>query len=106
MKSPLVRRIATLGLAGTALVSLTAGTGAQAFAAENGSTTPAQATAFPALNPAALQAAIETRPTDGASGAIARIGEPGQLWKGSTPRPTSTTSSAICSRAACCPPGS
>jgi D-alanyl-D-alanine carboxypeptidase len=84
MKSQLVRRIATLGLAGTALVTLTAGTGAQAFAARNGSTTPSQTSAFPALNPAALQAAIETRPTDGASGAIARIGEPGRLWKGST----------------------
>ncbi|MDH6132480.1 D-alanyl-D-alanine carboxypeptidase [Kitasatospora sp. MAA4] len=81
--NPLVRRIATLGLAGTALLSTTAATGTQAFAAD-AAASPAAAALFPPLDPAALQAAIQTRPTDGASGAIARIGEPGQLWTGST----------------------
>ncbi|MFG2843084.1 serine hydrolase domain-containing protein [Kitasatospora sp. NPDC048296] len=79
---PLARRAAALGLACSALVGLTAASGAQAFAASGtGSTT---TTAFPALNPAALQAAIETRPSDNASGAVALVAEPGQLWKGST----------------------
>ncbi|MFE5583323.1 serine hydrolase domain-containing protein [Kitasatospora sp. NPDC056531] len=79
---PLARRAAALGLACSALVGLTAASGAQAFAASGtGSTT---TTAFPVLNPAALQAAIETRPSDNASGAVALVAEPGQLWKGST----------------------
>ncbi|WP_051967572.1 serine hydrolase domain-containing protein [Kitasatospora mediocidica] len=85
--NPLVRRIATLGLAGTALLSATAATAAPAFAADTAQATAARDTAaprFPPLNPAALLAALQTRPTDGSSGAIARVGEPGQLWQGST----------------------
>ncbi|MEU5540095.1 serine hydrolase domain-containing protein [Streptomyces sp. NPDC020362] len=77
-----VRRAAALGLAGLALVGLGAGAGGPAFAAGDGR--PVTTRALPTLDPAALQAAIETRPTDGASGAIARVGEPGRLWKGST----------------------
>ncbi|MFJ8477637.1 serine hydrolase domain-containing protein [Kitasatospora sp. NPDC094011] len=79
---PFARRAAALGLACSALVGLTAASGAQAFAA-GGANSPT-ATAFPPLDPAALQAAIETRPTDGASGAVALVAEPGQVWKGST----------------------
>ncbi|MDH6138982.1 D-alanyl-D-alanine carboxypeptidase [Kitasatospora sp. GP30] len=82
---PLARRAATLGLACTALIGLTAGTGAQAFAAgAPASTHPNTATAFPPLDPTALRAALQTHPTDGTAGAIARVGEPGQLWTGST----------------------
>ncbi|MER5549112.1 serine hydrolase domain-containing protein [Streptomyces sp. NPDC002589] len=79
---PLACRAATLALACASLAGLTVGSGAQAFAASgpNSSAT----TAFPALNPAALEAAIQTRPSDGAAGAIVRVGEPGQLWRGST----------------------
>ncbi|MFF2141759.1 serine hydrolase domain-containing protein [Kitasatospora sp. NPDC058190] len=77
---PLARRAAALGLACSALVGLTAASGAQAFAAGGPGTT----TAFPPLNPAALEAALQTRPGDGAAGAIARVVEAGQLWKGST----------------------
>lgn len=83
---PLARRAATLALACSALTGLTAlsvgAGGAQAFAA-SGPNSGATA-AFPALNPAALEAAIQTRPADGSAGAIVRVGEPGQLWKGST----------------------
>ncbi|OIK07220.1 serine hydrolase domain-containing protein [Streptomyces monashensis] len=79
---PLTRRAAALGLACSALVGVTAGSGASAFAADG--TSSSAATAFPALNPSALEAAIQTRPSDNASGAIARVAEPGQLWKGST----------------------
>ncbi|MER7843779.1 serine hydrolase domain-containing protein [Kitasatospora sp. NPDC096077] len=79
---PFARRTAALGLACSALVGVTTATGAQAFAA-SGADSPT-ATAFPPLDPAALQAAIETRPSDGASGAIALVAEPGQVWKGST----------------------
>ncbi|MGC0418053.1 serine hydrolase domain-containing protein [Embleya sp. AB8] len=70
----LVRRIATLGLVGGALLALTAASGTAAPAAP----------AFPALDPDALQAAIETQAGDGSAGAIARVGEPGRLWQGST----------------------
>ncbi|MET8623624.1 serine hydrolase domain-containing protein [Kitasatospora sp. NPDC004669] len=77
---PLARRAAALALACSAVVGLTAASGAQAFAEGGSSTT----TAFPSLNPAALEAAIQTRATDGAAGAVVRVGEPGQLWKGST----------------------
>ncbi|GAA2134023.1 serine hydrolase domain-containing protein [Kitasatospora kazusensis] len=85
----LVRRIATLGLAGAALAAGAAGTGVPAFAAG-----PAAAVVGPAgagagaglapLDPAALDAALATRPGDAAAGAVARVGEPGQLWRGAT----------------------
>ncbi|MDF3300169.1 serine hydrolase domain-containing protein [Streptomyces tropicalis] len=78
----IARRVAALGLVGAALVALGAGSGAQAFAASGAR--PGTSGVLPALDPPALQAAIETRPADGVSGAIARVGEPGQLWKGST----------------------
>ncbi|MBD0689440.1 serine hydrolase domain-containing protein [Streptomyces sp. CBMA123] len=79
---PFARRAAALGLACSAVVGLTAVSGAQAFAASGGNST--AATAFPALDPAALQAALETRPSDNAAGAVALVAEPGQSWKGST----------------------
>ncbi|MFF3920574.1 serine hydrolase domain-containing protein [Streptomyces sp. NPDC001852] len=78
----LAHRVAAVGLVGAALAGLGAGFGPQAFAA--GGTRASSAPAFPSLDPAALQAAIQTRPTDDAAGAIARVEEPGQLWKGST----------------------
>jgi D-alanyl-D-alanine carboxypeptidase len=81
MKS-LARHVAALGLVGSAVIGMGAGSAAQAFAV--GDARPGAAEVFPRLDPAALQSAIESRPTDGASGAIARVGEPGQLWKGST----------------------
>lgn len=83
----LVRRIATLSLACSALVATTAAGGATAFAdapAASGGGAPASASGFPALDPAALQAAIDIRPGDQAVGAIARVAEPGQLWRGSS----------------------
>lgn len=79
---PLARRVAALGLIGSAVIGMGAGSAAQAFAVSNAGTGAAKV--FPSLDPATLQAAIETRPADGAAGAIARVGEPGQLWKGST----------------------
>ncbi|WBO65255.1 serine hydrolase domain-containing protein [Streptomyces camelliae] len=81
---PLARRAVTLGLVGSALIGigLGAGPGAQALAASDAR--PGATRAFPSLDPPALQAAIETRPADNTSGAIARVGEPGQLWQGST----------------------
>lgn len=74
---PLARRAAVLAIACSTLAGLAAVSGEAASAA---STAPA----FPPLNPAALQAAIQTRPTDNAAGDIVRVGEPGALWKGST----------------------
>ncbi|MCQ4040889.1 serine hydrolase domain-containing protein [Streptantibioticus rubrisoli] len=79
---PLAHRVTALSLVGAAFVGLTAGSGTQAFAATSARTS--TVIAFPSLDPSALQAAIQTRPTDDTSGAIARVGEPGQLWKGST----------------------
>ncbi|MFI9156727.1 serine hydrolase domain-containing protein [Kitasatospora aureofaciens] len=80
---PFVRRAAALGLACSAVVGITAVSSAQAFAADSTGAGTA-ATAFPPLDPAALQAAIETRPSDNSSGAVALVAEPGQVWKGST----------------------
>ncbi|MFI9273367.1 serine hydrolase domain-containing protein [Kitasatospora sp. NPDC052896] len=83
----LARRVATLSLACSALVATTAAGGTTAFAAAPGASgggTPASAPGFPALDPAALQAAIDIRPSDQAAGAIARVAEPGQLWRGSS----------------------
>jgi len=79
---PFASRAATLALACLTVAGLGVGSGGQAFAASGpaASTT----TAFPPLNPAALQAAIQTQPTDDAAGAIVRVGEPGQLWQGAT----------------------
>ncbi|MEV7024751.1 serine hydrolase domain-containing protein [Kitasatospora sp. NPDC093558] len=77
---PLARRAAALGLACSVLTGVTVASGAQAFADGGPGTT----TAFPPLNPAALEAAIQAQPGDGAAGAVVRVGEPGQLWKGST----------------------
>ncbi|MDH6112060.1 D-alanyl-D-alanine carboxypeptidase [Kitasatospora sp. MAP12-15] len=73
--STFVRRIAAVGLVGAAL----AATGAAGGVGSSGG-----GRRFPALDPAALDAAIATRPGDQAAGAIARVGEPGQLWRGST----------------------
>ncbi|MEU4580855.1 serine hydrolase domain-containing protein [Kitasatospora aureofaciens] len=81
---PFARRAAALALACSAVVGVTAASGAQAFAASGTGTGSTAATAFPALDPAALQAAIETRPSDNSSGAVALVAEPGQVWKGST----------------------
>ncbi|MBS2553890.1 beta-lactamase family protein [Catenulispora sp. NL8] len=86
---PMARRAATLALTCSALAAVTIGVvgGGQAFAASAttaGTTTAGTTTAFPPLNRAALQAAIQTRPTDGAAGAIVRVAEPGQLWQGAT----------------------
>ncbi|MFD8087836.1 serine hydrolase domain-containing protein [Kitasatospora sp. NPDC059722] len=78
--NPLVRRAAALGLACSVLTGVTVVSGAQAFA-EGG---PGTTTAFPPLDPAALEAAIQTRPGDGAAGAVVRVAEPGRLWTGST----------------------
>ncbi|MFB7509480.1 serine hydrolase domain-containing protein [Streptomyces broussonetiae] len=78
----LARRVAALGLVGSAAIGIGAGSGAQAVAVSNAGTGAAKV--FPSLDPPTLQAAIEPRPADGSSGAIARVGEPGQLWKGST----------------------
>ncbi|MEZ0112769.1 D-alanyl-D-alanine carboxypeptidase [Catenulispora sp. EB89] len=75
--NPLVRRAAVLAIACSTLAGLTAVSGAAASAAS-------AAPAFPPLNPAALQAAIQTRPGDDAAGDIVRVGEPGVLWTGST----------------------
>lgn len=84
----LVRRIAALGLAGAALAATTTvGAGVPAFAASpNGGAVVASGAGagLPPLDPAALAAAIATRPGDGAAGAVARVGEPGQLWRGAT----------------------
>ncbi|MFF7632553.1 serine hydrolase domain-containing protein [Kitasatospora sp. NPDC008050] len=82
----LVRRIATLSLACSALVATTAASGATAFADAPGSGTgvPVSTPGFPALDPAALQAAINIRPGDQAAGAVARVAEPGQLWRGAS----------------------
>ncbi|WP_063784973.1 serine hydrolase [Streptomyces sp. TP-A0356] len=79
---PVTRRVVALGLIGSAFLGLTAGTGAQAFASGDARTSATRS--FPPLDPTALQDSIRTRPTDGASGAIARVGEPGQIWRGST----------------------
>ncbi|MBD0746680.1 serine hydrolase [Streptomyces sp. CBMA152] len=82
-----IRRIATLGLAGLALAATTAGTTVPAFAASQPAgavSSPTAGPGLPPLDPAALSAAIATRPGDDAAGAIARVGEPGQLWQGST----------------------
>lgn len=70
------RRAAALTIACSTFAGLTAvsSTSASATAAPS----------FPPLNPAALQAAIQTLPSDGAAGDIVRVGEPGQLWTGST----------------------
>ncbi|MEY9863981.1 D-alanyl-D-alanine carboxypeptidase [Catenulispora sp. GAS73] len=77
--NPLARRVAVLAITCSALAGLTAVSGGTASAA---SATPAPA--FPPLNPAALQAAIQTQPSDNAAGDVVRVGEPGVLWKGST----------------------
>ncbi|WP_194920262.1 serine hydrolase domain-containing protein [Catenulispora rubra] len=74
---PLASRAAVLAIACSTLAGLTAISGETASAA---STAPA----FPPLNPAALEAAIQTQPTDNAAGDIVRVGEPGALWTGST----------------------
>ncbi|MCC9311102.1 beta-lactamase family protein [Kitasatospora sp. RB6PN24] len=81
---PLARRAAALGLACSALVGLTAASGTQAFAEGSSGPDAGSTTAFPPLDPAALEAAIQTHPGDDATGAIARVAEPGRLWKGST----------------------
>ena len=83
MKMP-ARRATALGLVGSALLGIGIGAGSTAQALAVSDARPDTTNVFPSLDPPALQAAIETRPTDGASGAIARVGEPGQLWKGST----------------------
>ena len=69
----IARRAAVLSLACSTLAGL--GTASSASAS-----TPA----FPPLNTAALQAAIQTQPGDNAAGDIVRVGEPGVLWKGAT----------------------
>ena len=76
----IARRAAVLALACSTLAGLGAipSASASAFASASGSGD------FPPLNPAALQAAIQTRPGDGAAADIVRVGEPGQLWTGST----------------------
>ena len=70
------RRATTVALACTTLAGLTAVSGTASAAGTS--------SAFPPLNPAALQAAIQTRPGDDAAGDIVRVGEPGRLWTGST----------------------
>ncbi|MBM9509491.1 serine hydrolase domain-containing protein [Actinacidiphila acididurans] len=79
------RRVAALGLAGSVLAVLAVGLpGPRATAASAARTPASTAAAFPPLAPAALRAAIETRPGDDASGAVARVGEPGEVWRGAT----------------------
>ncbi|MGK4582243.1 serine hydrolase domain-containing protein [Kitasatospora sp. HPMI-4] len=77
----LVRRVSALGLACAAAVGTTAVVGGQAMASERG---PARAGQQQTLDVAALQAAIQPRPGEGAAGAIARVVKDGQVWQGSS----------------------
>ncbi|WP_370370891.1 serine hydrolase domain-containing protein [Catenulispora sp. GP43] len=72
----IVRRAAALTFACSTIAGLTAVSSTSASAAS--------AASFPPLNPAALQAAIQTLPSDDAAGDVVRVGEPGELWTGST----------------------
>ncbi|WP_344637397.1 serine hydrolase domain-containing protein [Kitasatospora cystarginea] len=76
----LVRRVSALGLACAAAVGTTAVVGGQAMASERVAARVGQQT----LDTAALQAAIQPRPGEGAAGAIARVVKGGQVWQGSS----------------------
>ncbi|MDH6127553.1 serine hydrolase domain-containing protein [Kitasatospora sp. GP82] len=83
--SRFVRRVSALGLACAAVAGTAVGVGGgQAFASERGAGQAAVQGGLPALDPAALDAAIRIQPGDEATGAIARVVENGQVWRGSS----------------------